>query len=240
MGFALEPPARETGEIEAHLARLLEEWRQQAMRLWELTAMIGGVLQRAYTEVGEAGWISWVDANGLTPWGAFLFMRAEKYPQLMREHKPGSLEAISRLLPPGQGMAYDAEQAACARRLADGGMTRNALSVHLGVSKQTLTRWLEPEKWRRQQDEHRERARAKEDQARARDEAAQQRELAKRVARASKPAAEAYAAAERFQDIIGRAHAEATGREARRQWAEAGAHYRKMRDAIVEALGEEN
>lgn len=54
---------------------------------------------------------------------------------------------------------------------------------------------------------------------------------------ASKPLADAYAMAERMQDVLGQAHREATDRQAREHLARAGQHYRAMRDEIVHALG---
>jgi hypothetical protein len=59
------------------------------------------------------------------------------------------------------------------------------------------------------------------------------------VRKAGAGLAEAYAMAERMQDVIGQAEREAGTREARAALREAGAHYRRMRDEIVRALGVE-
>lgn len=49
--------------------------------------------------------------------------------------------------------------------------------------------------------------------------------------------AEAYAMAERMQDVLAQAQRETEDRDARRALSEAGVHYRRMRDEIVRALG---
>lgn len=46
-----------------------------------------------------------------------------------------------------------------------------------------------------------------------------------------------YADSEKMQDLLGQAHREATDKAQREALANAGSHYRAMRDEIVKAMG---
>lgn len=65
----------------------------------------------------------------------------------------------------------------------------------------------------------------------------ERRQIKRALRSAGKALSEAYAAAERMQDVIAQAHREASDREVRRALSVAGEHHRKMRDEIVRALG---
>lgn len=156
-----------TAETQIALRGLLDDWYEQAAKLWELTAKIGQKLVEAHKRVPEEDWPAWLRAIGLNPYAAFVFMRATRYPDLMREHQPGSLEAVARLLPQGQGAAFDAEQATLARRLHEAGMSKAKLQVHMGVSPVTLRRWLDPEGYAERDERKRERRRLREGAAAA-------------------------------------------------------------------------
>jgi predicted transcriptional regulator len=111
-------------------------------------------------------------------------------------------------------------------------MSRRAIAEALGVSHSAVKRWCNPEKNADYERRRRDRIR--------RAKQAEERRIAKaRLAarNASKPLAQTNAMAEKMQDVLGQAHAEATDSEARRALAVAGEHYRKMRDEIVRALG---
>jgi hypothetical protein len=166
----------------------LKRWHDQATALWEITARIGLALRQAYRQLGEDDWAGWLEELHLTPYQAFLFMRAERYPDLMRRDKPASLDAISRLLPQGQGQAYDQEQARLAQRLHDGGMTRRDLRTRFGVSQTTLTRWLDPERYAQEQ------ARARESLVRRRERLDQEAQRRREAAMKAKggPSSRAY------------------------------------------------
>lgn len=68
-------------------------------------------------------------------------------------------------------------------------------------------------------------------------EKARDRAIRQAVRKAGAATAEAWAMAERMQNVLGQAHRESTDPEARRALSLAGEHYRKMRDEIVRALG---
>lgn len=131
------------------LRSLLAEWHTQAADLWELTAKIGAKLVEEYEHLADEDWIPWLSTIGLRPFEAFVFMRATRYPELVQANPPESPAAIARLLPQGQGTAFDAEQAALARRLHDAGMTEPKLRGLMGCSKNTLLRWLDPNEYAR-------------------------------------------------------------------------------------------
>lgn len=102
----------------------------------------------------------------------------------------------------------------------------------LGISQSAVREALEPGYGARTKERHEERA-----QRRRQERAAEEARLAKIAAgRAGAAAAEAYALAERLQDALGKAHSDAVDRQIRSDFAMAGIHYRKMRDAIVRAV----
>lgn len=115
-------------------------------------------------------------------------MRATRYPELMERHRPENLEAVARLLPQGQGSAFDAEQAELARRLRDGGMGKEKLRVHMGASPGTLRRWLDPEGHAKSIEQKAERERLR------RDASTEQRERRRMAALKAKGGATALAA----------------------------------------------
>lgn len=156
-----------TAESQLALRGLLEEWYDQAAKLWELTAKIGQRLVEAHKQVPDEDWPDWLRAIGLNPYAAFVFMRATRYPELMHKHQPGSLEAVARLLPQGQGAAFDAEQAALARQLHEAGMSKAKLQLNMGVSAPTVLRWLDPDGYAKSEERKRERRRLREGAATA-------------------------------------------------------------------------
>jgi hypothetical protein len=155
----VEATAATWPERQEALRGLLDAWYEQAQKLWEITAKIGDELIAAKKALGDENWPAWLTAIGLSPYQAFVFMRSSRYPELMRLHRPENMEAVSRLLPQGQGEAFDAEQAALARRLSGSGMARGKLRVYMGVSDMTLTRWLDPDRYAKRLEKSAERQR---------------------------------------------------------------------------------
>lgn len=106
-------------------------------------------------------------------------------------------------------------------------MTLNEVADTYGVSLSTLWTWAHPDdaaairrRWHAKRKKREREAQIKQ-----------------AVRKAGAALAEAYAMAERMQDVIAQAEQEATSRETRAALLEAGEHYRKMRDEIVRALG---
>jgi hypothetical protein len=161
---------------QAELKQLLDQWHRAARELWEITAIVGQRLEERYRAIPSERWAQWLSEVGLTPFQAFLFMRATRYPELMNEHRPMNLTAINRLLPQKQGEAFDAEQAEMARRMFEAGMSREQLRLNMGASPMTLTRWLDPEAHaialQKQADRHAKRRDAMREEKRRRREAA--------------------------------------------------------------------
>jgi DNA-binding transcriptional ArsR family regulator len=120
-----------------------------------------------------------------------------------------------------------------AHKLRAEGLSYAEISRRLEVPWATIRYWLDPELT----EKARLAAKKRRAERRAEREREKQREIKRAARRAGSGLAEAYAMAERMQDVIGRAHAEATDREVRASLARAGEHYRRMRDDIVRALG---
>jgi transposase len=221
-----------SAELQSAIREQLIEWREKAMALWELTARIGATLAQAYKQVDPEAWTDWLDELGLSPYGAFVLMRAQRYPELMRQHKPGSLEAMSRLLPQGQGTAYDREQAGLARQFHEGGMSKSELRVRFGVSDQTLTRWLDPERHKRD----RQRRAARERDARERRD---QQKTARRQAAVKShggQAAVAYEHIRKAAEALNNAATDAAGERRQSLNHSLTATY-QAEDALMKALG---
>lgn len=100
----------------------------------------------------------------------------------------------------------------------------------LGIHSSTARRYADPVARRRDNERARETVAAR--KALERDQAIKQA-----VRKAGAGLAEAYAMAERMQDVLAQAHREATDPEARAALSAAGEHHRRMRDRIVAALG---
>lgn len=94
--------------------------------------------------------------------------------------------------------------------------------------------WLRPESVKQYSTR---KARRRSVELRAAREQAKAAEIKRAVRKAGAATAEAWAMAERFQDVIAQAQDETQDSEARAALSRAGEHYRKMRDEIVKALG---
>lgn len=124
-----------------------------------------------------------------------------------------------------------------ARRYAAEGMALATIAEMAGVSRQTVWTWVYPDRAAEQRRIRLERQteelkRHQELVSAQRDEAIRQA-----VRKAGEATKEAWAMAERMQDVLAQAQRETEDREARRALSEASVHYRKMRDEIVKALG---
>lgn len=197
----------------------------------------------------EAGrWIAWLTENfDATPYTAQSYIRVAYQAEAVRESGATSFTGAfaylrEKGLPgPYPGFGKDSrhpdEVREEALRLLGEGASANGAARLLGISPRTVRRWVDPKHAAQWRAANRQRKAAERRERKAREAEVK----AQRIARAARAAgggiADAYAMAEKMQDVLGRAHGEATDSEARRALAVAGEHYRKMRDEIVRALG---
>lgn len=128
------------------------------------------------------------------------------------------------------------EAKAWMRDLRDEGLTYSQISEIVGYSEKAVGVIVNPKRraWKLADERRRYRRQAA---ARAALKAQERdRQIRRAVRKAGAATQEAYAMAERFQDVLAQARDETSG-EAREALERAGEHYRKMRDEIVRALG---
>ncbi len=210
----------------------------------EAAVHAGRALLAIRDRIADGDWLEWVaehfDGSATT---ARRCMRFAHHAQtLEQEAVTGVFEADVRL----QGLSYpfsradrynSSETRDEARALADTGLSARTIATMLGVTHKSVRRWCDPDY------DQRERERASRytvrvaAEKRAAKAAEKQKALERAVKKAGAARAEAYAAAERFQDVIAKAQREAVGRDEREHWSEATSHYHKMRDEIVRAFG---
>lgn len=201
----------------------------------------GGALLALKERVPYGEWKQWTSENvQFSTSTAYDYMRAAHFAETLTANGIADLDEALMFLrgrrrvtgKPGR-LGLPSDLRAEAQRLADIGMARAHICDQLGVSKSTLYKWLHPEANGRYKRALREQSRD------ARMYREQQREdaLRRTVKKQGGAMAELYAMAERMQDVVARAHDEATDKDARRELALAGQNYRVMRDHIVRALG---
>lgn len=143
------------------------------------------------------------------------------------------LPAVSNGAPPS--LPDDLREQAVA--LIGGGASVTEAAEMLHVSRNSVKRWTDPGYAHRSREASRQAERERYRRRREEREQARAAKIKRAARKAGGSIAEAYAMAEKMQDVLGQAHAEATDREAREALGKAGQHYRKMRDEIVRALG---
>jgi predicted transcriptional regulator len=183
----------------------------------------------------DGTWVPWLEANfPRAKSTAYSYMRLATYQHLIPDGV--GITAGDRLvqglsaLDGGPGRArvslVTKEEA---ERLRSDGASYKQIAKTLGASPATVHYWFNGSKRSRQNKNAREALRQQE-----RDKA-----LKKAVCKTGGALAEAYAMAERLDDVLGQAHREATEKEARRDLARAHEFQRAMRDMIVRSLGVE-
>lgn len=206
----------------------------------------GEALHRAEALAEPGQWMTWLRANFDGSTGtAHLYMRLADYQdQIMRDGTMGIAEAKHLLTRSGFGRrrngpkpTYPAWMRTEAIRLRNEGMSVAAAARHLGVSNPTIVKWTNPAEHERRVAKMQAARRRNRDAARALRERQREQELKRAVRKAGAALAEAYAVAERMQDVLAQAHRETDDSQARRHLSTAGTHYRQMRDEIVRALG---
>ena len=201
----------------------------------------GDALNAAHAEVGKRGWRTWVaEFFSGSDTTANRYMRLAHY----RDRIPAGVVTLagaeaallgeSPIRSAGRHAEVSDEAREAVRHLAAKGLPKREIARRLGVSEYVVRYWLDPDGARAAKNATRERLR------RAR-QALRQQEREKEIRRAVRAAgaalAEAYSMSARMSGVLTQAEQEATSEEARAALEDARAHYHKMSDAIVRALG---
>lgn len=218
---------------------------------FEHAVLCGLALLAAQEIVPQGEWMSWLETNvSYSGASAFEYMRIATFQDVLRtggyETIAAARKAITELgLHRTQrylvGELRNSPTAKPVEREMAEALVKNGASFQhaakmVGVAPCTVSRWVDPKRAQRvrtanaqRKREHKAAAKALADQERA--------QIVKRAVRKAGGAhAELYTMAERMQDVMAQAHREATDSAARREYALAGEHYRKMRDHIVAAV----
>lgn len=243
-----------TATVDAPPAPLLADLAATAneeYRLCEQTAATplqhainaGEALLQAKEQVPPGKWGAWIAENfqGSRATARNYMRWAARKDELLSNGVP-SMRAATDFLCGDEVLergwsVYEGEPREHAIRLVETGLPKARVAEQLGVTKQTLSRWTNPDYDRQQ--------RARQDRTRKRAQAARKALREQERARAIKTAArkkggaiaEAYADAERTQDILGRAREQFDSRWDKEMLAEAVALHNKYRDKIVQLLG---
>lgn len=199
---------------------------EHAIRCGELLLEIRGQTQ--------SGWTRWLEDNfdgSVTTAQAYVRLAREK-DQLLQAGIT-TLDAARELLagpPRPNGNWYSDDLRDEARRLSAQGLRNTRIAAELGVAHKTVRRWLDPKVVAADRERSRQAWAALRRQSR-------DQEIKRVVRKLGGAPAEAYAMAERMQDVLAQAHRETEDPDQRRHLALAGEYYRKARDEIVRALG---
>lgn len=202
----------------------------------------GEALLAAREIVGYGGWHDWLKAkfSGSVPL-ASAYMRIAHYQETIRDCDTFAqaravlrgLPAVTSAAPPGHA---DSKRQSAISLIDDGATITEAADV-LGVAFQTVKRWTDPGYAREARAKAREQERQRYQEKREEESRKRQARLTRMARQAGGAISEAYSMAERLQDVLATAETQAADAEARDALAKAGAHYRRMRDEIVRALG---
>lgn len=216
-----------------------EATQKAALMTVQRAVEVGEALIQVRGRVKANGWRKWVEGNLTFSYSvAATYIRLARFKEIVLAEGVTSIGQAQKLLadlPPahpigGRPTVIPDEIRSAMVQLREDGMSYRAIADALGVSDSTVRKEMDREGYNRRMRENAQRRTRERQEVRL----AAERRAAKR---ASKPLADAYAMAEKMQDVLGQAHAEAPDSEARRALAVAGEHYRKMRDEIVRALG---
>lgn len=242
-GEVLEPGQRSLSELAEEIRREHRAFvaAGEAMLSHAICAGAALLQARARGVWRDSGWVNWLeDTVGIHQSTGANYMRFAHYAAELRAagiKSNGEARLYLRgLVGPTRssgGKALPAEVQNEARRLVTAGLSARAAARLLGISDNAVLKYTNPAYAERE----RERNRVARDRRRVERDRARRRKIERAAKRAGGALAEAYAMAERMQDVLGQAHGEATDREAREALSKAGAYYRKMRDEIVRALG---
>lgn len=203
----------------------------------------GGLLAEIRDQIGKSGgWEDWVEDNfdgGRVV--ASYYMRISEYQDLVV-----GLPNVSQAMKSLRGMPalrrsgtnkYSEEVREEARALTGSGMSRREVSSIIGVSRQTVDRWVDPEALRRHRDQVRKAQAARREEARRKKEEAKQRAATREARRVGGALAESYSLAYKLEAPLALAQREASDPKVRKILTEAIRLHHKMLDDVVEALG---
>jgi transposase len=251
---ALEPDQlTEAGQVdEATLAELAASINADVA---EVQAATNTALQRAFaagnklleakSRVPFGEWVDWCEAN-LTfhPSMARTCMRLARCETAIRAQGIERLNHAVRHLPEVTGHDEHRGRPAppewlkgAARDMRAQGLSYRVIAEELGVSPATATRWADPKKEKRYREITAASGAKRKAAARALEREQREKAIKQAVRKSGAALSEAYAMAERMQDVIAQAHRESNDPEVREALSMAGTHHRRMRDQIVLALG---
>jgi transposase len=199
----------------------------------------GAALLQARAQVPDGEWLRWLAANfkGVQT-TASDYMRLATYrdrldPSMGMKEAVYSLSGLPAVSRTGRvGTAPEVREAAVAA--VKDGATLTAVAEHFEVGLSTVHAWVNPGKRHENTMRYRARQRAAQDALRKQE---REREIRRAVRKAGAALAEAYSMSCRMLGVLAQAEQEATNTESRAALEEARAHYHKMSDAIVRALG---
>jgi transposase len=240
----LEPGARTLRELADEANHEHELVIEAGASMVEHAIRAGEALIRARQQCGYGEWRPWIDENLKIRYAQVsTYMRLARYQEAVRASGMETIRAARDYL-----MGFDGDSRCGltnmpawlrdeAQKLHSDGASRDDIAAQLGISRTTAYRWTDPTFLARHREKIRQAAARRREVERLASEQEREREIKRAVRRAGAATREAYAMAERMQDVLAQAQRETEDREARRALSEAGVHYRKMRDEIVRALG---
>lgn len=203
-----------------------------------ITAGVALLSAREIVATGE--WARWCERNFKGSYRtAIAYMRFATY----RDHLQSTMtwaeaqaatSGLPDIRPRGGAVQYEDDLRAHAVALAREGRPQSEVAERLGVSQPSVSRWLDPDKRRRQNAASRA---LREKQRAALAATEREQEIKRAVRKAGAALSEAYSMSARMAKVLAQAEAEATTAEARAALADATGHYHRMQDAIVRALG---
>jgi transposase len=211
-------------------------------------AQAGEALLELKQRTAAGTWRQWIEDNLPFSYAtAHLYMRCYKHQSVIRSQGWTRMteikDGLGALVAPEHenkgrnGRARPEWMKDLARDMYGEGATYTAIARELNVHMQTVKCWVDPafqaESRRKVAAINKRRIRAE----RLLREQERDRAIRQAVKKAGAAVQEAWAMAERMQDVLAQAQRETTDREAREALSKAGVHYRKMRDEIVKALG---
>lgn len=214
----------------------------------------GDALLAAKARVPFGEWTQWVEENFEPPrtdvgrlpsdsaskhWAACEFMRLADYRDEVIASGARSVNAAVAVIRglPMRRSQHLREMDPVIRDMKERGFSQREIATRLGIGRSTVQKCLNPGFAERQRERQRERDRRRRAEREALERQERDRAIKAAVRKAGSALAEAYAMAERMQDVLGQAHREVSDAAARASLSRAGEHHRKARDEIVAALG---
>lgn len=203
----------------------------------------GRALNAAHAQTASGEWRRWLKANFAgssscaNNYMRFAVYAADLDPELSLKQAKTRLLGCPEIRPRGIEGHPPSVQAEAVRLVRDEGLSGERAAEALGVSKDSVCKYVDPHAYRERRAAQGRRRRAAADAL-----AAAERDKAIRAAvrKAGAALSEAYSMGERMGRVLAQARDEATTGEARAALDEATADYHRMRDHIVRALGVES